>query len=186
MLSEESPSSWCCRPQWPSTPKQGAGRGEGLEKGERKVKGMGNEINEVSQDKRLKLTSCDVLLNYPQEPETPETVKATVEWWEFSFPKLVFCSSENRLSAPKAIFSSFLNMGELQIWKIYKILLRRSRSGLMRVFSYINIGVRKVSSKAWNKWDDLFIWKSLKYESGQQGKLNRKAFGKFLSAECLA
>lgn len=82
---------------------------EGLEKGERKGKGMGNESNEVSRDKRLKLTSCDVLLNYPQEPETPETVKATVGWWEFSFPKLVFCSSENRLSALKAIYLLFLS-----------------------------------------------------------------------------
>lgn len=82
-----------------------------------KRKGNGKRDHEVNQDKRLKLTSCDVLLNYPQAPETPETVKATVEGWEFSFPKLVFCYSclENRLSSPKTIFSSFLNKGELQI-----------------------------------------------------------------------
>lgn len=55
----------------------------------------------------------------------------------------------------------------------------------MRVFSYINIGYRKVSSKAWDKWDDLFIWENLKYKSFQLGKLNRKSFGKFLTAECL-
>lgn len=185
MPSEESPSAWCCRPQWPSTSKQGVGRWEGSEKGERKGKGIGNETNEMSQDKRLKLTPCDVLLNCPQEPETPVTVKATVGWWEFSFPKLGVCSSENTLSAPRSIFSSFLNMWELQIWKIYKILLRGSRTGLMRVFSYINIGYRKVSSKAWNKRDDLFIWENLKYESFQLGKLNRKAFGIFLTTECL-
>lgn len=39
---------------------------------------MGNESNEVSQDKKLKLSPCGVLLNYPQEPGTPGTVKAAV------------------------------------------------------------------------------------------------------------
>lgn len=63
MPAEESPSSWCCTPQRPSTSKQRAGRWEGPKKGERKGKGIGNESNEVSQDKRLKFTSCDVELS---------------------------------------------------------------------------------------------------------------------------
>lgn len=47
----------------------------------------------------------------------------------------------------------------------------------MREFSCINIGNKLVSRKAWNKWDDLFIWESLKYESPLGENATEKPLG---------
>lgn len=48
----------------------------------------------------------------------------------------------------------------------------------MRVFC-INIGYRLLSSKAWNKWDDLLLWESLKYESPHRENAREKPLGNF-------
>lgn len=49
----------------------------------------------------------------------------------------------------------------------------------MRVFSCINIGYRLVSRKAWNKWDNLFVWETLKYESPHGENSTEKSLGNF-------
>lgn len=49
----------------------------------------------------------------------------------------------------------------------------------MRVFSYINIGYWLVSKNPWNKWDDLFVWESLKCESPCRENAREKPLGNF-------
>lgn len=110
MPSEESSFSWYWRPQWPGASKQRVSIAEGLEKGERKGKGMGNESYEVNQDKRLKLTSCDIELS-PGARNSRDSEGQRGMMGIF-IPKTCVLLLWEQAACPKR--SSFLNMWNLK------------------------------------------------------------------------